>query len=336
MRKFKILFHPIFVFGLAQFAWLSLLGLWIYWFVSNNIFFKLVENRLPIKIFSQNANIITFVIGLVLLVAILFGVYFIFINHNKQKNLNKLYDNFISNVTHELKSPLAAIQLYLETLKKRDVPREKQIEFLDLMIRDANRLKGLINSIMDISRLEQKKIAYDFRVYSMQPIIQSYIEDAYDQFKTSRDAIIVNGDVNCQCVVDQDALQIVFNNLIDNAIKYSKQPVKIDLHLYCTIKNLIIEFRDNGIGMSKKAQKKVFKKFQRIYHKQMPNVKGTGLGLYWVKEIIKYHGGKVSIQSEGINKGTMFIIELPIYRTSKKRYINHLLKIAKQREHEHV
>ena len=336
MRKLKILLHPIVVLVAAQLAWLSLLGLWIYWFVSNNIIFKLAKDRVPIKIFSQSANIITFVVGLVLLVGILFGIYFIFIIHNKQKNLNKLYDNFIANVTHELKSPLTAIQLYLETLKKRDVPREKQIEFLDLMMRDANRLKGLINSILDISRLEQKKIAYDFRVYSMQPIIHSYIENAYDQFKIPREAITVNGEVNCQCVIDRDALRIVFNNLIDNAIKYSKQSVKIDIHSYSTIKKLIIEFQDNGIGMSKKAQKKAFKKFQRMYQKDIPTVKGTGLGLYWVKEIIKYHGGKVSVQSEGKNKGTMFKIELPIYRTSKKRYINHLLKIAKQREQEDV
>lgn len=336
MRKLKILLHPIVVLVAAQLAWLSLLGLWIYWFVSNNIIFKLAKDRVPIKIFSQSANIITFVVGLVLLVGILFGIYFIFIIHNKQKNLNKLYDNFIANVTHELKSPLTAIQLYLETLKKRDVPREKQIEFLDLMMRDANRLKGLINSILDISRLEQKKIAYDFRVYSMQPIIHSYIENAYDQFKIPREAITVNGEVNCQCVIDRDALRIVFNNLIDNAIKYSKQSVKIDIHSYSTIKKLIIEFQDNGIGMSKKAQKKAFKKFQRMYQKDIPSVKGTGLGLYWVKEIIKYHGGKVSVQSEGQNKGTMFKIELPIYRTSKKRYINHLLKIAKQREQEDV
>ncbi|MBD3290548.1 GHKL domain-containing protein [candidate division KSB1 bacterium] len=336
MRKLKIIFHPIFVLVLAQIAWLSLLGLWIYWFISNNIVFEMLENRLPIKIFSQSANIITFVVGLVLLVAILFGIYFIFINHNKQKNLNKLYDNFISNVTHELKSPLAAIQLYLETMKKRDVPRDKQIEFLDLMMRDASRLKGLINSILDISRLEQKKIAYDFRVYSIQPVIESYIEDAFDQFKIPGNSIILNGDVNRQCVLDRDALRIVFNNLIDNAIKYSTDQVQINIRMYSSPKKVYIEFCDTGIGMSKKAQKKVFRKFQRIYHKEIPNVKGTGLGLYWVKEIVRYHGGKVSVSSDGLNKGSKFKIELPIYRTSKKRYINHLLKIATKREKEDV
>jgi signal transduction histidine kinase len=126
-------------------------------------------------------------------------------------------------------------------------------------------------------------------------------------------------------------MRIVFNNLIDNAIKYSAQPVSIDVKVYCSAKHVSIEIKDQGVGISVRDQKRIFNKFERIDSQDSPSVKGTGLGLYWVREIIRYHGGKISIQSEGTNRGTTFKIELPVYRASKKRYIKNLLKISKYR-----
>ena len=131
-------------------------------------------------------------------------------------------------------------------------------------------------------------------------------------------------------------LKIVFDNLVDNAIKYSFDPVQIAINLSCSTKDIIVTFSDHGIGIPVKARKKVFKKFHRIYGKNIPNVKGTGLGLYWVREIIKYHGGKVSVSGKGQSKGSTFRIEIPIYQTSKRRYINQLLKLTRKREKQQV
>ena len=170
MKKRINLFQPLLIFILAQLAWLSLVGLWIYWYVSNyQILNKISENLLP-QIVSQNINVAALVWGLILLVLILVGMYFIFIFLTKQINITRLYDNFIASISHELKSPLASIQLHLETLKLREVPKIKQSEFFDLMAKDTHRLRNLINSILDISQIEQKKMSYNYQVFSAKNI----------------------------------------------------------------------------------------------------------------------------------------------------------------------
>jgi len=336
MKKWRTLFHPVLVFVAAQIAWVSLLGLWIYWYVSNYIIFNKVGDKLSPQLVHKSANVFALVSGLVLLVAILVGLYLTFIYLNKQLEITKLYDNFIANVTHELKSPLASIQLYLDTLRFRDVPSEKRSEFITLMAQDANRLEKLINSILDVSVLEKKKIAHNFHIYTADVTIKGILKETREQFKISTDALKISGSAPCQCVLDQAAIKIVFDNLVDNTIKYSVDPVQIEVKLECSAKDFIVTFSDQGIGIPAKARKKVFGKFHRIYGKNIPNVKGTGLGLYWVKEIIKYHGGKVFVTSKGQDKGSTFRIEIPIYQTSKRRYINQLLKLTRKREKQQV
>ena len=329
MRKHQS-FQYIFIFILAQVAWLSLLGLWIYRYISNVFVYSDAGDKISRHAISEPTNLFALVGGLVLLIAVSVGMSLIYASLNSQLRTTRLYDSFIANVTHELKSPLASIQLVLETLNKHRMTRRKQKEFLNLMLQDAGRLNNLINSILEISGLEQKKVAHNFHVYNAETVISSLIEEAAEQFKLPRDAIHMTGRAPCRCVVDRDALKIVFNNIIDNAIKYSAKKVQIDARFQCSLKSLIVDFRDQGVGISAKDQKKIFEKFQRIYDQDVPSVKGTGLGLYWVKEIIGYHGGKVSVSSEGKNTGSTFRIELPIYQTSKQRHVNNLLKITQR------
>ncbi len=330
VKKRRFFFYHIFVFIFAQLAWLSVLGLWIYWYVSNYIFLNKVGEKFSFQITSKANHVSILVGGLVLLVAISVGMFLIFRRLTIQLKLTALYDNFIANVTHELKSPLASIQLYLETMDAREVPWFKQKEFIALMLKDASRLDKLINSILVIPGLEQKKIAYDYHVYSTESLVRSIVGEAVEQFKLPKKAVKIEGSAPCQCVVDKNALKIVFDNLIDNSIKYTTKPVQITVSLKCTSKAILIEFCDQGIGISSKEQKKIFNKFHRIYHSGVPSVKGTGLGLYWVKEIIKYHSGKVEVFSKGNGTGTTFRIKLPIYQVSKKRRLNNLLKISQK------
>ncbi|MBC8181100.1 HAMP domain-containing histidine kinase [candidate division KSB1 bacterium] len=328
MKKWHFLKHPVVIFVLAQLAWLSLVGIWIYWYVSNYIIFELAEDKISPQLVSKSINLFALITGLFLLVAVLTGMYLIFIYLNRQLHLTKLYDNFIGNVTHELKSPLASIQLYLETMNIRNVPRTKQKEFIALMMKDTKRLNYLINSILQISGLEQKKIAHSYDIYKAEPIIRKLISESVQQFNIPKEAVKIIGTAPCSCVLDTNALKIVIDNLIDNANKYSKEQVQLKIQLACNSKNFVAQFIDQGVGISPTDQKDVFKKFHRVSDPDSPNVKGTGLGLYWVNEIIKYHGGKISLFSEGRDKGSTFKIELPIYQTAKKRYINSLLKIS--------
>ncbi len=326
MKKRQSLFYHILIFILAQIAWLALLGLWIYWYVFNYIVFKKVGDQVSPQLTYDITNVVPFVIGLVLLIGISFTTAWIFRHLNLQLRLNKLYDNFIGNVTHELKSPLSSIQLNLETLNSRNVPPEKQKEFINLMMKDSNRLQRLIDSILEISALEQKKLAHDYQVFKAEPLVRQLLNGSIEQFRLPEGSVTVTGNTQCEIVVDVNALKIVLDNLVDNALKYSTEQIQIHVNFSHNTNKFFIEFSDNGIGIPHNEQKKIFHKFYRIYHNNVPTVKGTGLGLYWVKEIIKNHGGKISLFSEGENMGTTFKIEFPIYKTSKKRFVNKLLK----------
>ena len=332
MKRQRSLFFQVSVFVLAQVAWLSLLGLWIYRFISSQLILEQVGDQLSSQIMNKTTDVFTLVSGCILFVAVSVSMSLLFRYLTVQHKLTQLYDNFIANVTHELKSPLSSIQLYLETLNARKVPTLKQKEFISMMIKDTVRLKHSINTILEIAGLEQKKVLYQCQVYKAELIIRTIIEEVRDHFNLPNEAIRVEGEAPCECVIEKNAFIILMNNLVDNAIKYSMGPVEIRVKMRCTLKRIVLEFFDTGIGIAPKEQKKIFHKFHRVYHPDIPNVKGTGLGLYWVKEIVKYHGGKISVVSQGNNRGTMFRIELPVYRIAKKRYLDNLLKIAKKRK----
>jgi len=326
MRGKHSLFYHILIFIIAQLVWLSLLGIWIYWYVSNYIVFEKVGEEVSPQLIYDVQNALPFILGLILLIGLSLITSLIFRHLNVQLRLTKLYDNFIGNVTHELKSPLSSIQLYLETLKQRDVPEDKRKEFINMMMKDADRLQDLINSILEISAQEKKKLFQDYQVFQADKLLKELIEESFNKFRVGKDSYSITGDAPCQIVAGKDAMKVVFDNLVDNAVKYSVQPAQIIVSLSCNFKKFSIQFTDFGIGIAAKEQKKIFGKFYRIYNKEIPNVKGTGLGLYRVKEIVKAHDGKINVSSEGEGTGTTFKIDLPVYTSIKKRRLKKLLK----------
>lgn len=318
MRRRHSFVYNLVIFILAQLVWLAVLLLWIYWYVSNNIIFEQVGEKIAPQIVYDAPSVFPFVGGIVLLTGLSVSLVLIFRHLNIQIKLNALYDNFIANVTHELKSPLSSIQLYLETLNSRNVPEEKKKEFYGLMMRDAERLKNLVNSILEIASMDKKKFNRDFEVYKADETIKKIILESAEQFKLNENAIRFSGDAGCDILLDRNSIKTVFDNLVDNSIKYSVSPLEITIKFKRNSKKAEIEFSDNGIGIPHDEIKKIFQKFHRIYDKDIPNVKGTGLGLYVVREIIKNHKGKVFAFSEGKGKGSEFKIELPIYIEKNK------------------
>lgn len=331
MKKQKTLLYHITVFSLALGVWLIMLGVWIYWYVMNYVVAQEGGSSGATRDYTIGSSL-ALSGGIVLFVLMFFIIAIIFRDLNVQLKLNNLYDNFIGNITHELKSPLSSIQLYLETLNNRDVPAAKQKEFIALMMKDANRLKNLINTILEVSALEQKKLAHSYHVYNAGGVIKQLILESIDHFNIPLERVKIEDRANCECVIDQNALKIVFDNLTDNAIKYSVGELRLRVLIAKVGKKIAISFTDNGIGISGSDQKKVFDKFHRIYNREIPNVKGTGLGLFWVKEIVKAHGGKITLSSEGLNMGTTFRIDLPVYGKAKKRLLNNLLEDTIKRE----
>ena len=318
LRRRHSFAYNLVIFILAQLVWLAVLLLWIYWYVKNNIIFEQVGETISPQIVYDAPSVFPFVGGIVLLTGLSVSLVLIFRHLNIQIKLNALYDNFIANVTHELKSPLSSIQLYLETLNSRDVPEEKKKEFYGLMMRDAERLKNLVNSILEIASMDKKKSYRDFEVYKADETIKKIILESAEQFQLNADSIKFSGDAGCDILLDRSSIKTVFDNLVDNSIKYSINPLKITVRFKRNAKKAEIEFSDNGIGIPNDQIKKIFQKFHRIYDKDIPNVKGTGLGLYVVREIIKNHKGKIAAISEGKGKGSIFKIELPIYVAKDK------------------
>ena len=332
MKKSRSLLYPVFVFVLAQVAWFVMVLLWIYRYITGNMISEYVGEHYSVQLVSKSANIVALVGGLVLMVTVSLAMALIFRNLTSQLKITTMYDNFIANVTHELKSPLSSIQLYLETIKTRPVPGEKQQEFINFMIKDAERLRNLIDSILAISGLEQKKILFDYQVVDAHDTFTRIFRESLAQFKLETDQATISGKAPYPCVLDYNAMRMVMDNMVDNAIKYSIGSPRIQLDLSTVRNHIVVRFIDNGIGIDQEDQKHVFKKFHRIYNNTIPNVKGTGLGLYWVREIIKAHGGRISVFSQGAGTGTTFNIEIPIYKTVKQHYINNLLKLAQQRK----
>ncbi len=319
MRGKHSLFYHILIFVIAQLVWLSLLGLWIYWYISNYIIYEKAGEQVSPQLLYDVQNALPFVLGLILLIGLSFITSVIFRDLNVQLRLTKLYDNFIGNVTHELKSPLSSIQLYLETMRQRNVPPEKQKEFIEMMLKDTDRLQRLINSILEISAHENRKLQRNYSLHNAKQFITNIAEESFESFRIGKECYEIEGNSSCEIIACGDSMKIAIDNLTDNAVKYSIAKPVLLLKFHNDDKKLFIEFRDNGIGIPVKERKKIFKKFYRIDNKEIPNVKGTGLGLYRVKEIIKAHGGKINISDNGNGTGTTFHIELPVYPEVSKK-----------------
>jgi signal transduction histidine kinase len=326
-RKLNKLLRPIAVFIVMQFTWLILVALWIYFYISNHIIIKKVGDQFSTELRPGTYHVLVLIFGCILLALLQIGFYFIYIYLNRQININRLQNHFISNITHELKSPLAAIQLYLETLEARNVPEKKMHEFIQLMIKEVNRLQGMIDKVLGTVTIDQRQLAFNFKVYNMRTIIPLILKEVLEKYPSNiAPNVHLNHAVSCRCVLDRSAFKIVFINLIDNAVKYAGDVFSLDITTHCFEKHFTIEFKDAGMGIPPGEQKRIFRKFYRVYRHETPNIKGTGLGLYIVKEIIKFHGGKVRAVSSGRNNGATIQIELPIYKKAKKRFTNQLLK----------
>ncbi len=180
------------------------------------------------------------------------------------------------------------------------------------MLRDSQRLNALISSILEIAGIEDRKRVFQPKYYDADVLFRELADESIEQFNLSAAEATFEGSARCSCVVDRRGMKVVLNNLIDNAMKYTTGPPSIGISLGLESSRLIIRVSDQGIGIPEKDQREIFKKFRRMYSPDSPTVKGTGLGLYWVREIIRQHKGKIGVYSAGRNQGTTFTIELPI------------------------
>ena len=312
MNRLRALFHPIFVFIGVQIAWIGLMIVWVYWYFKNSQNLAEFTKKLPPELLQSNFNLIVLLEGGVLMFVILAGVYVIFVYWNKQARLNQLQSNFISSVSHELKSPLASIQLYLETLKYQKVSSEEAKDFVETMLSDTERLSDLIDNILESSKSDPKSMQLQFAPVNIISFIQAIIAQHQKLFEDKECEIKLNFNEQMKVIIDGRAMRMVFNNLIANALRYSPASTVLVIEVRRDKKFCIIDFIDQGFGFDRKELKKVFKKFYRVQNQETQNIEGAGLGLYISRLIIKNHKGKINVFSEGRGKGTRFMLSLPI------------------------
>ena len=314
MNKLKALFHPIMVFIGVQIAWLLLMAVWINWYLENNLSIKQFAQELRPDLFTAEVEWLILFEGCFLMLLILSGVYVIFVYWNKQNRLNQMQSNFVSSVSHELKSPLASIQLYLETLKYQEVSKEERRDFVETMLSDTSRLSGLIENILQSGKTDPKSIELQTQKVDLGQFLSEVVNDHKRQFEDRKCEVELQLEASPVLTVDKKALQIVFNNLIGNALRYSPSGSSLIIHLHRMGRFWEIDFLDKGFGFDKKELKNVFKKFYRVQNEDTQNIEGAGLGLFISREIVRNHKGRIRITSQGRGQGSVFTVSLPVSR----------------------
>ena len=226
---------------------------------------------------------------------------------------NEQHDTFLNAVTHELKTPIASIKLYLETLKSRDLDEAKRREFYDIMLADNERLLSTVEQILQAGRTREKQRLMNLAEIDLGDLLSDTIRIVRERKHLDEAAIRFSGPAeSVKVLCDRDELQGAVANLLDNAIKYSNGEPKISVKLKSSnAAKAEIYIRDNGIGIARGDLKRVFKSFYRVPNKSIDAAKGTGLGLAIVRSVIEKHGGRVKAESKGEGKGTTFFIQLP-------------------------
>ena len=241
------------------------------------------------------------------------GIWLTYRNVSREMTLARLKSDFVANVSHELRTPLALIRLYAETLELgRLTAKEKYQEYFRIIREESERLTALINNILDFSRIEAGRKEYEFKVTNLADLVRSTLDSYRFQIEQNGFAFEENisGDIP-PVTVDREAIARSLLNLVNNALKYSKDQKYIGVSLYQANSRVNLEVRDHGIGIPPNEQAKIFEKFYRCGDPLVHNIKGSGLGLSLVRHIARAHGGDVLVESTP-EKGSKFTIALPL------------------------
>ncbi|MGH9501299.1 MAG: sensor histidine kinase [Terriglobales bacterium] len=228
---------------------------------------------------------------------------------------NEQHDSFINAVTHELKTPIASIRLYLQTLQHRDVDETQRHEFYRLMLDDTDRLMGTVSQVLKAGEAGHKK--QDRRVpVDFSGLVRECVDVARASHHLEPESLRYEQSVShgptAGVLGDSEELRAAVSNVLENAVKYSGDHVEILVRLETPDeKRVTVSVRDRGVGIKAEELKRIFKRFYRVSNRSLSHVKGTGLGLFIVRAIARKHGGRVFAESEGEGRGSTVVLELP-------------------------
>jgi len=296
-KQTSIFFYALSAYVIVQFIW------WGYHLIeltqALDVNEKIVEKRIAMVIGE----------GFVFIVLLLIGLWKIRASVRKEFELSQRQNNFLLSVTHELKTPIAANKLYLQTIQKRNPDDAQREELLAKALKENERLEKLIDNILHAARVENR---------AMQPIkeeieLSHFLQNRINQFRkrypeaqidlVGLDKIMISFDIFM--------IETVLSNLIDNAVKYSPQSPQITVTAVRENNEIVFSVADKGIGISLEEQKRIFSKFYRVGDEEIRTQKGSGLGLYISQEFVKLHKGIIGFKSNK-EKGSIFYFKLPL------------------------
>jgi signal transduction histidine kinase len=259
----------------------------------------------------STARAVAYFFGSLLFLLLIAGLVLIVILLLREVRLNERQSNFVSAVTHELKTPVASLRLYLDTLEYRELAVERRQEFFRTMRQDLDRLNSTINSVLNAAMYTDRPVA-EPRPLDLARVARRAIELTLTRHQLPREAVRYEGPESLRVAGDPQALETALLNLLDNAVKYSRDRLEIEVEVWGDGDGQAhVRVHDHGIGMSRTHLPFIFARFYRIGSEVRRSRTGTGLGLFIVRSIVKGHRGTITADSPGPDRGSTFTITIP-------------------------
>lgn len=315
------LFYALVLYVFLQFCW------WAYLMVelNNEVYHHRIENvqlkNTDGEIFLNEKNQLIekhkqrlwMIIGegSVFLSLLIAGGVLTYRSFRKEFELSRQQKNFLLSVTHEFKSPLASIKLYLQTLQRHDLDKEKKDAFISNAIRDSDRLDALVENALLANTIDHHGYQFSSDEFNLSALIRLLVQKLNMTSSESSSRIESDIEEGINLTGDKQALSLAISNLLENALKYSPVNLPVKVSLVRKKNHIVLSVTDEGIGIPDAEKTKIFKKFYRVGNEETRSTKGTGLGLFLVKQIIDHHRGSISV-SDNKPKGSIFAVEFSL------------------------
>ncbi len=251
------------------------------------------------------------VLGTALFVLIIVGLVWLCAWLVREMRLNQRQHAFLDAVTHEMKTPLASLRLYLETMVKHDPPKDNRSVFLSRMAEDLERLEQTVDQVLAAARAEEPGRHAKLRDVALASVLGPCIDEVRERHTLPPEAVSLVADAHAIVRGDAGELALVFRNLLENAVKYSDDPVEVKVAVSNTVDGRVrIDISDRGIGIPVRELRKIFQRFYRVGRDVQRTASGLGLGLFIVRNLVRRQGGRVVARSEGWGEGSRFVVTL--------------------------
>lgn len=275
VKRSLVIFYAVVIYAMSQLIW------WGYELAS------LQSNRLGMVLGE----------GSIFVIILVFGAYYLHKSINKEQKLQEQKRNFLLSVTHELKSPLASIKILLQTIQKRDLNRAQTLNFIDKALLDIERLDDMVENMLLASKIDNRSYSFPKAQFNLSVLVDSIV-NRLQITKCDCNQQIIDAEIEPKIEItgDKFALTSVVTNLIENAIKYSNPCETVAVKLFSKEGRVHLQVADHGIGIADAEKNRIFDKFYRVGSEDTRNTKGTGLGLYIVKEVLDKHEATIRVK----------------------------------------